>query len=467
MYATAGEAEFYAKQYKKLYSNVVSATKQETFKHMDELPWSGIAKIKEAIRSDPEMAAKQSMQKLVTDLYLQMLAESSARKSRMGREGITGAGDMFRAFAAHGRSNAHFIASMSKSGEVSKQITKMKEQAHDNEDGKRDAKNRVYNEIAARFAQGLDYRETPMVDKMLRLSSIWMLLTSPSYYLTNATQTFMVAMPLLGGTYGGRAFTEITKAYKDVSRYVSKMGHELDINALPISQKEKEMLIHLRDTGKLDITIASDLGRWAEGTMNQGNLSKVLQKMSAATAKVEALNRITTALAAYRLSGGNATYAGKIVDQSQGNYAGNNAPRFFATNGATKLATQFRKYQLIQLSLIGRLLHTAFKGATPIERTAAKKAFLWMFAQQLVLTGVKGAPIPAAVLMLAAALGGDDDKDWERNLRKWAGDDDAAILLTRGLPAAMGLDVSGRIGMGNTFSILPFYDVELSKQGYK
>jgi hypothetical protein len=122
---------------------------------------------------------------------------------------------------------------------------------------------------------------------------------------------------------------------------------------------------------------------------------------------------------------------------------------------------------LIQISLLSRLMYESFKGASPGERAAARKAFLWLFTQQAVFTGIKGLPIPAVALMLAGALGGDDDKDWERNLRKWIGDDDMALLLTRGVPAAMGVDLSGRIGMGNAFSPLPFSDTSVSKQGYK
>lgn len=160
-------------------------------------------------------------------------------------------------------------------------------------------------------------------------------------------------------------------------------------------------------------------------------------------------------------------YAGKIVDQTQGNYASTNAPRFFHKNGFTKMLTQFRKYQLIQISLLGRLAYESFKGASSEEKAAARRAFTWMFMQHGLLTGVKGLPLPAVALMLAGALGGDDDKDWERNLRKWADDPNGGLLLSRGLPAYLGLDLSGRIGMGNAFSILPYSDADFSKKGYK
>lgn len=464
---TAGAADARRKQLEPLFPSAVSSSKQENFKAIDELPWSGIAKIKDAIEGSPDAKYKESMSRLATNLYLRMLSESSARKTELKRKGVIGSGDMFRAFASQGRSSAHFIASMTKTKEINHQIAAMRSEARAAPQGVRDDATRVLNEIVARYNQGLDYKETPWTDKALRASSLWMLLSSPAYYLQNATQTYMVAMPVLGGKYGGRAFTELNRAYGDVMKYVGKMGAELDVSKLPVSEAEKAMLTDLRDKGKLDITITSDLGRWASGAANQGPIAGVVEKLYRAAGKVEALNRITTALAAYRLSNGDSEYAGGIVDQTQGNYAGNNAPRFFRANAATKLMTQFRKYQLIQISLMGRLVYDSFKGSTAAEKAAARRALAWLFAQQAMFTGIKGLPIPAVLWMIVSALGGDDDKDWERNFRKWVGDDDTATLLLKGTPAWMGLDLSSRIGMGNAFSILPFSDLEFSKKGYK
>lgn len=436
--------------------------KQESYKQLDELPWSAVAKVKNAIDNDPDSKNSTALKKLVTDMYLQMLAETSARKSEMNRQKVVGSGEMLRAFAAHGRSTAHFVASMAKSGEIANAMTDMKAEAHGNTD-----RNTVYNELAQRYARSLDFAPTPVADKMMRITSMWMLLTSPAYYINNMTQPFMLTLPVLGGTYRGRAWPALVQAYKDVAKYVGKMGVELDLNSLPISADEKTMLSTLRDQGKIDITVASDMGRWAEGEVDQGPFARVSHLMSSAVSKVEALNRIVSALAAYRLSGGSVEYAGKVIDRTQGNYSSTNAPRFFAANGATKLITQFRKYQLIQLSLIGRLLHTSFAGASADEKLAARKAFAWMFAQHLAVTGLKGAPLAAVGMMLAAAIGGDDDKDWERNLRRWIGDDDVATVLIRGIPAGLGLDVSERIGMSNTFSLLPFAEMPADRTGYE
>jgi hypothetical protein len=463
----AGAAAARKAQLDPMFASVAAGNKQKVFHQVDSLPWLGITKIKSAIDDSGDMKYKESMKRMVTEMYLKMLAESSARKSELSRKGTRGAADMFQAFADHAGSNANFIAQLDKSKDIHKQLTAMKNEAAEGKKSGNDL-NIPYNELAARYAQGLEYSSTPLADKALRATSIWMLLSSPAYYLTNATQTYMVTMPVLGGRYGHRAFSEITKAYKDVAAFVGAMGHEfnLDDPKLPLSAGERQMLKDLRDQGKLDITIKSDLGRWSEGSADQGVVARTLQKMNNAVGKVETLNRITSALAAYRLSG-SSKYAGEIVDSTQGNYSGGNAPRFFHKNAATKLITQFRKYQLIQATLIAKLAKDSFKGASAEERAVARKTFAWLMTQQLLVTGIKGAPIPALLLILAGALGGDDDKDWERNARKAIGDDQTADLLLHGIPAATGLDLSGRVGMGNAFSIMPFTDFEVSKKGYK
>jgi hypothetical protein len=463
-YEDEGTADARARQLNSETSlNAKSFPKQKLYSNTDELPWASINKVKNEIDADPDMTGKEGMKKLLTDIYLQMLAETSARKSelkRKGEHGVAGGNiDMFRSFAQQGRAQAHYVASLSKSGEISRALTEMKGQASGKE------LNRIYNEIAARYDQSLEYKETPLVDKMMRATSLWMLQLSPAYYLTNLTQTYMVAMPYLGGKYKEKAFTALNKAYKDVSVSIAKSNGDIHIDQLNISDAEKDMLHELRDNGLLDITQAAELGRWADGADTNTTVSKAMQKLNGAMLKVEALNRITTALAAYRLSGERA-YAAEIVERTQGNYASDNAPRFFHASGMTKLVTQFRKYQLIQLSLLGRMLHDSFKGSSAEEKAAARRAFLWMMGQTALFTGVKGLPI-APLLMIAGWAFGDDDKDWERNLRKLVGDDSTGLLLSRGLPAWLGVDVSGRIGLGNSTSVLPYTDIEFSKKGYK
>ena len=67
--------------------------------------------------------------------------------------------------------------------------------------------------------------------------------------------------------------------------------------------------------------------------------------------------------------------------------------------------------------------------------------------------------------MLTKIFGDDEPDDLEEDLRNNAGD--IGLLLTRGVPAALGVDVSGKFGFGNAFSILPYTDIDFSKGGYE
>ncbi len=441
--------------------------KQKIYRDVQELPWAAIAKVKGAINDMPDGAAhKSALARLVTDLYLTMLSENSARKVELKRRGVHGEDrDMLRAFASQGRASAHFIAALEKNGEIQAQISRMQKEAAEGEG--RDNKNRVFNEILARYAQGLDYRPSPLVEKAMTFTSLWMLVTSPAYYLQNSTQPFMLTLPVLSGRYGnGAAWATLTKAYKDVGRFVKQMGHTLDVEKLPLPDDEKLMLKTLRDTGRIDITIAQDLGRWVGGEQfyHRGVFGKVMREVWAMPQRVEMLNRVVSALAAYRLSKGSTEYAGQILDMTHGNYASSNAPRIMNANPAMRLITQFRKFQLIQISLLGRLAYNSFKGATPQERAVARAALGWVLIHHMVAAGALGLPAANIVGYVLAAAFGDDDKpvDFEKMVREAIGDKMIADLVLRGAPTLAGVDVSSRIGMGQAFSVLPFTDIKLT-----
>lgn len=460
--------------------SVETWVKQESFKHVSELPWAGIAKVKAAIEGLPEGSKhKNALQNMLTDLYLSMMSETSARKSELARKNIAGANkDMFRAFASQGSATAHFITSLENSGDVSRAITQMQTDAREGDAGTRSDRTAVLNELTSRFAQSLEYSQTPMVNRALKATSFWMLMTSPAFYVQNSLQPFMITVPYLAGRFGAnRAWSEMTKAYKDIAKYtISAKSHQLDVTTLPnVTDKEKEMLKEMQKYGKLDLTIMQDIGRYTEGesVLDKGLFGTVMRKIWAGPQRVELLNRVASALAAYRLATGaeeqKLAYTGDVISKTHGNYSSFNAPRFFTSSGAMRLITQFRKFQLIQLTLLMKLTHEAFKGASVEERAVARRALYWLLGQHAVMTGALGLPVPAVVWAVAASLGSGDDEpeDYEQWLRNLIGDEDAANLLLRGVPAYFGLNMSQKVGMGSTFSALPFADIPKDRAGYE
>jgi hypothetical protein len=81
--------------------------------------------------------------------------------------------------------------------------------------------------------------------------------------------------------------------------------------------------------------------------------------------------------------------------------------------------------------------------------------------------GVMGLPGFAAIATLYGLVFGDEDEpdNPELAMRRAIGDDTLADLIVKGAPAALGVDVSGKVGMGQMLSILPYTDIDFSRKG--
>jgi hypothetical protein len=128
---------------------------------------------------------------------------------------------------------------------------------------------------------------------------------------------------------------------------------------------------------------------------------------------------------------------------------------------------QFKRFQIIQLSMLGKLIKNAFKGASAEERMVARRSLTFIASHMAILGGALGVPFVSQIANLLNNMFGDDDepKDVEYQLRQAIGDPTLADLLTRGVPAALGLGALGKkLAMENVASILPFTDVDLTSR---
>lgn len=414
--------------------------------------------------------ATRGINKMLADLHLALLSETSARQSERRRKNISGAeNDMMRSFATQGRATAHFIASLENSEGIYDSLKAMKDEAGYDENARR-----YYNEFMRRHAVNLSYEPTPFIDKAMAGTSAWMLLTSPSYYLQNMTQPFMMSLPVIAGRHGyNKSWSEMTKAYKEIAKVIKHGISEDTYGKLPADVQE--VIQKLVDAGRINISLDQDIGRWRSTEESKlakfGQATEALRKISQ---DIETLNRVATAIAAYRLeikqpkaTKVSATaYADKIIYTTHGDYSGFNAPRI-TRHPIGKLATQFRKFQLIQLSLISRLYHDAFVNADPEVRAIGKRALGFTLAHTGVMTGALGLPGVMLLAKLFTKLFGDDDEpeDIELKLRRAIGNDTLADLLLKGAPAALGIDVSNKLGYSQMLSILPYTDVNFDKKG--
>jgi len=193
--------------------------------------------------------------------------------------------------------------------------------------------------------------------------------------------------------------------------------------------------------------------------------------------QVETVNRVATALAAYRLARRKGIqhdaaldYADNVIVETQVDYSNVNAPRPMK-HGAVpfgKLIFQFRKYQqaMAQLIVQNALKSWPKKGLSPeqqAEATVARKTLAMMFGMQFATAGALGLPAIHTVLWIWDTLLVDDDDeegDARTQMRNYLADQfgpDLGRAIAKGpLGYVLDTDLTKRTGLGDVFSPLPF-----------
>lgn len=404
---------------------------------------------------------------IINQLYLEALAEGSARKSEMRRRGVAGEVDMLQSFTQQGRADANFLASVEYEPKIQDALQQMRNQSRT---GDRERKSEIFDELTKRYADSLEPKNNPFINGLTNMASKFFLASSPGYYIQNLTQPLMMSLPAMAGrhdyTKAGKAlfdaYAELGPLFKDVKLF----DQQFDFSKVPADVREA--INDLVNQGKIDIGLATEINEYKVDA--DGNLSKFAQRlnkgMRMAVQKVEATNRLSTAIAAYRLEfaktkdAAKATqYAADILTDTHGDYTAFNAPRAFNTQWG-KVALQFRKFQLIQIAFYAKLIRDAF--TKPEERAAALRTLAYSLSHTAVFAGMMGLPGYAAISAILGFFGDEDEPyDLTAEMRKALGPEWADMVM-RGAPTVVGMDLSGKIGAGNMLSIMPFSDADLS-----
>ena len=467
------EAEALKREYQGMGLNATASAK-EVFTQNDQLPFQAFQSLRE-MATQREDRGVGKLINMIDELYLTALAETSARKSELRREGVSGLtpDTMYKAFLSKGKADAHYRAVLDTHEDVADKFSDMRREAHKSVSTRGD-KMDAYNELKKRYEASFDYEPSPVISKLMNVSTYWMLLTKPAYYLYNLTQPFMMTVPYISKRFDYTdAANEMVKAYGDLfgMQKGKRLTDHFDLNSLP--EDIRSAMTQLRDMGRLDITITQDLGNRIHS--NRGNVSRYVSRMDAffrtAAQKTEMANRVVTAAAAYRLSmakDGDRTkaieYAAEVIDKTQGNYSNFNAPRLFNMNNFARLMTQFRKFQLIQATLLINMVRQSFSGH---ERAANMRALSFMLGHHALLAGAIGMPAFNLIAM-AFAMSGDDEepRDLELWMKKNLGDDNIGQVLRYGVPALFNVNMANNVGMGQTFSAVPYAKVDATRSGY-
>lgn len=454
-------------------------------KVLNEMGFQTFKRLEEAVRADDKMNKNQrnQMVNLLNQLYVASLNREHARKSELRRENVAGADkDMMRSFIAQGRAEANLLASLQTNEDTQASVQAMRNEVKDSPN--RMEASKVLNEILKRQLAMANYRETPVQDALMKASSLYHILLSPMYYFTNATQPAVISLPVISGKHGaGRSTAALTKAYQDIWGNIKLFnrngGFDFEKAATLTGNvgNEQGMLETLAGFNLVQQGTDIELGNIAN--QSSSALGKAADRISgqlhAIARNIESVNRVSTALAAYRLeyarqrSNNKANdaaheaatmYARDVLLGTHGDYSGQNAPRAFMqgnSNLPVKVMLQFRKYQLIQVGLLVKLFRDGWINDLPAdEKAAAKASMRYLLSTQAALCGLMGLPAVGLVSALSLLAGGPDGEDEEARLRRVIGDPTLAQLLLHGAPAALGVDVSKRMGMGNVFSVIPF-----------
>jgi hypothetical protein len=341
----------------------------------------------------------------------------------------------------------------------------------------------VLNEIKGRQNAMVGMHEK---GSLVSLATSWQFvdkLGSPGYSIVNMTQLPMVGIPVLAEKHGFfTAARAIGKAAKQIG-YVQnlKQGgkdtwealrqrldtatsfHEF-IKSGNLTSEVKTMLDKLVDYGSLD----PDAGFEAMQIVNRGKLSSAMDMVETIFRQfpraVEANNRYTMAIAGYELAKAKGMsvekateYARDVVDRSQFNYNPVNSAPFFNKWWA-QIGLQFMKFGFNMYQLMGSQIATTlgYKNATKAERLEALRGFTYLLGAHVIMAGVAGLPteplrVPIEILRALgiADASWDDVEAYVREvMAETTGSTKFAEVLARGLPRALGMDVSNRLTLG-------------------
>jgi hypothetical protein len=474
--------------------------------------------------SDIDSENREAFRAMVLQHYFESMDARDARTSgakRLNRAGYDK--DMMRSFVYQSTAEARLISTMENGAAVNEALATLKKKADTNRGELLD----TYNLMSEHYRSGMT-REDGMVnaiqDRIASFNTVSMLTTSFSYYVQNGTQ-ILIAVDKLVGDFGGykQAWSEIFKAYKiarktieggGIARQLATVGtfglvpvaNNVQINntdgAMP---KEYQDLVRELELHQLaDVGVQEDLAQFNKFDTGFGTLNKasdkaagVVHRLYQATRYVEAHLRLVTAIAAYNMAKQNPTklkqfnvdspkeYAVSAVQRTQGAFNGLDAP--LAIKKLPKLMTQYRKYQIMMAWNYSRAFKQVFAGETPEMKLIGLRTLGVTLGQVALTTGTKGIPLLTSVAGLAMMFLADEEDEIaekakasgggaldfqkrynsyvEQVIRENVENKNLANLLTRGVPAYLGLDLSGKIGHQTIFSFSPYSDLEFTRDG--
>jgi hypothetical protein len=454
---------------------------------------------------DPQVAAD------FEQMAIESLPEFSFRKSTLPRQNIRGASrNMLAAYAMRASGAAHSYAAAVHGTDISKAWDALEKARKDRTAGADSDISMVMNALS-RAQQRVVDRTAPTTANAVGnvvsdVTSMFSLAFSPAYALTNAMQPAIVTTPVLaalngkdgkavgwqkaakyigdayGGTpgffVGGRAPKDFVAEFKrligagSTPEETARDATQMIVDKFGKTAAEKDMLRALLDRGTLDFSFLNSLHDAMRTGWKGQKWGALLRMGMAFPQQIEAMNRVVSALAAYRiatkelgLEPAEATrFADDLVARTQLDYSRMNRPSAF--NHPMGFLLQFKLYMQGMYSLMITAGARAMnKDLSAAERKEAARTLGYFLVSHMAVGGMAGlGPVNAGAKMALGALAwafGDDEDKWLTNealidkmTRELAQEilgeevgDKAATAALRGLPTLVGVDLADRIGL--------------------
>lgn len=433
--------------------------------------------------------------KTARDQWLDQLPETALARVLVKRNSVSGySKDMIQNFAHRMVVGTNALAGLSVATDTSNAFAGMHADVNAAKKGAKSASDTLamqslMSEMMIRESQRRTMVKSDWIDKWRALNHAYFLGMSPSYVAVNMTQLGVTLWPELSKKHGfvgaAKAMARVTPMAFKIMKATFNEGRKLGthggadamispeaLDAAGIKGADRDFVMRLVSTGAIDIGSASrELGRIAESRDNSA-LDNTLRWSAAAGYYSETLTRLIAGMAARELNGKKnddteMKYAVKTINESMFNYAQANTSRMTGRMGLagqlSPVMFSFMTYTHQLTEKLYRELHTAFldKAKTPKEKSEARTFLGVHLAAMTVLAGSLGMPAASVFASVADKLGGlfgDDDDPWDvksawRRMLSDTFGKDVGEVLARGLPRAIGLDISQRVGEQD---IIPF-----------
>lgn len=407
--------------------------------------------------------------------WLETMPDLSMRKRAIHRKGTAGFNtDAYRVYASTAFHAGHQMARLKYGVELQENVNQAEEQAKAIADNTREMA--LVNELQLRHQWVKNPQSGSLVNWLTSLGFVYYMGVSPAAAVVNASQTWMVGLPVIGSRFGfGKSTAALLKAsheflgaVKNEAKNAKGAGQFLDglgdlRNTPGLSADDKAAMDAFYQSGLIDRTQSHDLASIGEtGTKYNPLRAKLMKVASWSFHKVEVYNRSVTALATYRLARESGqshleaiNTAHTLTYAAHFDMSNSSRPRI-TQNDTMRALTMFRSFQINMLFRIGRDMYQAVKAESPQARREARwqlAGITGMMALNAGLTGTIGYGFVMAAAEIIRNLFGDDDdplsfeERFKADVMDILGPRLGGIVL-KGVPGELlGIDLTSRIGM--------------------